>query len=97
MTELAGIFKALGDGTRLAIFELIRERCRGVGIPEDQISNTVSKIAEEFEVSLSTVSHHLKELRNADLIVCEKRGQSVHCTPNDETLKEVERFLGVML
>jgi len=41
----------------------------------------VSKIAEEFEMSLSTVSHHLKELRNAGLIVCEKRGQSVHCAP----------------
>ena len=95
MAELAGIFKALGDGTRLAIFELIRERCGGVGIPEDQVGNTVSRIADEFEVSLSTVSHHLKELRNAGLIVCEKRGQSVHCTPNEDTLKEIEGFLGV--
>lgn len=95
MTNLAGIFKALGDETRLGIFELIRERCRGVGIPGDQVDNTVSKLAEEFDVSLSTVSHHLKELRNAGLIVCEKRGQSVHCGPNEETLKEVERFLGI--
>ena len=95
MADLAGIFKALGDGTRLAIFELIRERCRGVGIPEDQVGNTVSKLAEEFDVSLSTVSHHLKELRNAGLIICEKRGQLVHCAPNEETLEEVERFLGI--
>lgn len=94
MAELAGIFKALGDRTRLAIFELIRERCHGVGIPEGQVDTTVSMIAAEFDVSLSTVSHHLKELRNAGLIACEKRGQSVHCAPNEETLKEVERFLG---
>jgi ArsR family transcriptional regulator len=92
LAELAGIFKALGDTTRLAIFELIRERCGGVGIP--QLDTTVSRIAAEFDVSLSTVSHHLKELRNAGLIVCEKRGQSVHCAPNADTLREVERFLG---
>ena len=45
-------------------------------------------------MSLSTVSHHIKELRNADLIRCEKRGQTVYCSPNTQILEEVERFVG---
>jgi DNA-binding transcriptional ArsR family regulator len=44
-------------------------------------------------LSLSTVSHHLKELRNAGLIVCQKRGQWVHCAPNGEILKQVRDFV----
>jgi DNA-binding transcriptional ArsR family regulator len=39
------------------------------------------------------VSHHIKELRNADLIRCEKRGQTVYCTPNTAILEEIGRFL----
>jgi len=35
----------------------------------------------EIDVSLSTVSHYLKELRSAGLIRCEKGGQTVSCTP----------------
>lgn len=55
--------------------------------------NSVSQIAARFEVTLSTVSHHLKELRNAGLIRCEKHGQTVCCSADPGALEEVERFL----
>ena len=65
--------------------------------PEDanpvDAGNSVSEIASQFDLSLSTVSHHLKELRNAGLIICEKRGQWVYCRPNPEVLKDIEGFL----
>ena len=94
--DLARVFKALSDPNRLAILQLVRERgsaCCGTGaLPE---RGCVSEIAEEFDLALSTVSHHVKELKNAGLIQCVKRGQWVYCLPNLELLKKVSRFVAV--
>jgi ArsR family transcriptional regulator len=92
--ELAKIFKALSDPTRLAILEQLRECCgASCCVSEEQESRNVSEIAERFELALSTVSHHLKELRDAGLIVCTKRGKRVHCAIDTEALKKVKEFL----
>jgi ArsR family transcriptional regulator len=91
-TDLARVFKALSDPTRLAIYQLIRAGGGGT-YTDEQVENSISQIASRFDVSLSTVSHHIKELRNADLIRCEKRGQTVYCSPNAEILEEVEQFV----
>ena len=97
MTELdrlSRIFKALSDPNRLAILALIRERCAGgCRLSAEDEGNSVSAIADEFDLALSTVSHHLKELRNAGLIVCEKRGQWVYCAPDEDALKEIADFI----
>jgi ArsR family transcriptional regulator len=91
--ELARIFKALSDPNRLKILQLLRECCpTGCRLSEADERNSVSKVAEQFDLSLSTVSHHLKELRNAGLIVCEKRGQTVYCGPNEEMLQKLADF-----
>ena len=93
MTDLAGIFKALSDPNRLQIFQLLRKRCgRGCRVPAGESGNTVSELAAEFDLALSTVSHHLKELKNAGLITCEKRGLWVYCAPNEEILKRIGSF-----
>ena len=91
MADLTRIFKALGDPTRLAIFELVRN-CGGAGCSEDEASDSLSQIAERFHLSLSTVSHHVKELRNAGLISCEKRGQRLFCWVDPAVLQELEHF-----
>jgi len=93
--DLARVFKALSDPTRLAIYEIIRAGGGGA-YSEEQVQNSISEIAAHLDVSLSTVSHHIKELRNADLIRCEKRGQTVYCSPNTEILEDVERFAQVV-
>lgn len=93
--DLAKIFRALGDPSRLAIFQLVRECCReDAGHSTDELRNSVSEIAGQFNLSLSTVSHHLKELRSAGLIKCERQGQHIFCSVNPEVLVEVERFIG---
>jgi ArsR family transcriptional regulator len=94
MDDLARIFKALSDANRLAILQLIRQRCGPeCKLPVAETGNSVSEIAAQFDLSLSTVSHHLKELKNAGLIHCHKRGQWVHCAPNEEALKRIGDFL----
>lgn len=92
--DLPKIFKALSDENRLAIFQLIRDGCSpDRPLTEAQVGSYVSEIAQHFDLALSTVSHHLKELRNAGLINCRKEGQWVYCTPNYEVLQELEAFL----
>ena len=92
--DLARIFRALGDPSRLAIFELVRSCCReDQGRSAADLKNSVSEIAREFDLSLSTVSHHLKELRTAGLILCERRGQHIFCSVDPSVLADVEVFV----
>ena len=91
MADMAKVFKALSDPTRLAIFELVR-KCGTEGCTEDQAADSLSQIAERFGLSLSTVSHHVKELRSSGLITCEKDGQRLHCWVDPDVLTELEQF-----
>ncbi|MCB1290730.1 metalloregulator ArsR/SmtB family transcription factor [Mycolicibacterium sp.] len=68
--ELARIFKALGDPVRLRILSLIASHAGG--------ECCVCDIAPAFEVSQPTISHHLKTLREAGLLDCERRGTWVY-------------------
>jgi DNA-binding transcriptional ArsR family regulator len=69
---------------------------RGRRGAQEDAGDTVSKLAAEFTLTLSTVSHHLREPKNAGLIRCEKVGQSVYCVPDVERVEDVERFLEVL-
>jgi DNA-binding transcriptional ArsR family regulator len=92
--DLAKIFRALGDPSRLAIFEVVRDCCaEDSPHSADDLRSSVSEIARQFDLSLSTVSHHLKELRTAGLIRCERQGQHIFCSVDPEALGIVEQFL----
>lgn len=60
------IFKALADGTRRSVLELLR-----------QGPMTAGDLAEHFDVAKSTMSAHFAVLREAGLVASEKRAQSV--------------------
>lgn len=92
--ELAQVFRALGDPTRLAIFEVIRANADPAeGHPPEEIARSISQIAAGFDLTLSTVSHHIKELRRAGLVQCERRGQSFHCAVREDVLADLGSFL----
>ncbi|HVW80793.1 MAG TPA: metalloregulator ArsR/SmtB family transcription factor [Mycobacteriales bacterium] len=62
--KIAGLLKALADPTRLRLMSLIAatdEAC-------------VCDLTSPFDVSQPTISHHLKVLRDAGLVDCERRG-----------------------
>ena len=67
---LARMFKALGDPVRLRILSLIASHAGG--------ECCVCDISPAFEVSQPTISHHLKALREAGLLDCERRGTWVY-------------------
>ncbi len=68
--ELARMFKALGDPVRLRILSLVASHEGG--------QCCVCEISPAFEVSQPTISHHLKTLREAGLLDCERRGTWVY-------------------
>ncbi|NQT84420.1 winged helix-turn-helix transcriptional regulator [bacterium] len=84
--KLARIFKALSVETRVRIVQLLKERSLCVGA-----------ISAMLDVTQGAVSQHLRVLRDADLVVSEKRGYYVHYRLNDKTLDKwrdvAQRFL----
>lgn len=72
------IFKALNDETRRQILELLREKDMNAG-----------DIADHFQISKPSISHHLEILKNADLISQQKKGQFIIYSLNTTVFEEV--------
>ncbi|MEZ5152917.1 ArsR/SmtB family transcription factor [Rhodococcus zopfii] len=69
-SDLARMFKALGDPVRLRMLSLIASHENG--------ESCVCDISPAFALSQPTISHHLKVLREAGLLDCERRGTWVY-------------------
>ena len=98
----ATLFKALGDPTRLRIFEFLRGQCCPIALEEDgsvhpvrgkSVGEVCCHILGEEKIT-STFSHHLKELRIAGLVETEREGKHILCRLNPETLQAVEGYWG---
>jgi len=80
------IFKALGHPTRLQIVEKLAdgEQC-------------VCHLLEMFNVEMSTLSRHLSVLKNADIVIDERRGKnifySLRCLCILDTIECMEKVL----
>lgn len=72
------LFKALNDQTRRQIVELLKENDLNAG-----------EIAEHFNISKPSISHHLDILKRADLITSEKKGQFVEYSLNTSILEDL--------
>ena len=68
--RMAGMFKALADPVRLRLFSRVAAHQSGEASVCD---------IQNVGVSQPTVSHHLKKLREAGLIISERRGTWVYC------------------
>ncbi|WP_433090453.1 ArsR/SmtB family transcription factor [Dactylosporangium sp. CA-052675] len=68
--DLARGFKALGDPVRLRLLSLIAARAGG--------EVCVCELTDAFTQTGPTISHHLKVLREAGLVDCQRRGTWVY-------------------
>ena len=75
-------FSALADPNRRLILELLARN--------GQLSAT--EICDQFQVSPSAISQHLKVLREANLVLMEKRAQQRIYQINPETMAELEQW-----
>lgn len=72
------VFKALNDPTRRKILELLRES-----------DLTAGDIADQFDMSKPSISHHLDQLKQAELVLSVKRGQYVFYSLHTSVLEDL--------
>lgn len=92
--DLAKIMKALSNENRLELFlEIARreETCF-----EDESSGCyIQDLKCSLNIGAPTISHHLKELENANLIITERRGKFLVARINHKTREMVRANLAV--
>lgn len=72
------LFRALNDATRREILELLKDG-----------DMTAGDIADHFDMSKPSISHHLDLLRQADLVASVKKGQFVLYSLNLTVMDEI--------
>jgi ArsR family transcriptional regulator len=85
--QLATLFKALSDPTRLKLVKLLNENAPG-DCPAEECNGRgflcVNALARRLGVTQSAVSQHLRILKQAGLVRSERRGSFVHYTLDTE-------------
>lgn len=100
LEQRAAAFKALGDPTRLRIFDHLCGCAQEVAVEEsgtarDVIGLTVGAICCHLngeETGRSNVSFHLKELRTVGLITMERRGKHIICAHVPDALGALAQY-----
>lgn len=86
MENIISVLKALSDETRFKIFlTLLKRRI------------CVKGLARSLMISEPAVSQHLKVLKNAGLIIGERRGYYIHYKVVEETVRELIAAFGAFL
>ena len=84
--DVNGILSLLADNTRLRILKILR-----------QGEKNVSKIVEGMKLSQPTVSHHLKKLEEAGLVLKRQYKRWVFYQVNKSLLKKFIESFGLEL
>jgi ArsR family transcriptional regulator len=84
---LSVAFKALGDPTRLQLMSMI------ASAPGGEIC--VCDLTPAFEISGTTISHHLKVLREAGLVDAERRASWVYYRARPGLMRQLATLLSV--
>ncbi len=76
------LFKALNDATRREILELLKDK-----------DLTAGEIADQFNISKPSISHHLDLLRQAGLVISVKEGQFIYYSLNTTVMDEMVKWV----
>jgi ArsR family transcriptional regulator len=80
--DLNALFKALNDPTRREILEILKEK-----------DLTAGEIADHFNISKPSISHHLDLLRQAGLVISVKEGQFMYYSLNTTVMDEMLKWI----
>ena len=84
----AGLFKALGDAYRLTILATLARA-------DDEVC--VCDFTSALPLNQPTVSHHLRILRDAGLVTCERRGTWVYYRLAADAKARIDGALGSLI
>ena len=82
--RLATVAKALADPTRVQLVDVLRKHAGQV---------CVCELQPLFDIKQSTLSEHLKKLRDVGLVGVERRGLWAYYYVNPEALEELSSWL----
>jgi DNA-binding transcriptional ArsR family regulator len=85
--QLANTLKALGHPARIAIIEYLLEKQ----------SCICGDIVNELPLSQPTISQHLKELKNVNIIQGSIDGNSICYCLNVETFQKIEKYIQLII
>ncbi|MDD2482385.1 MAG: autorepressor SdpR family transcription factor [Lutispora sp.] len=71
-------FKALSDPTRRKIIQMLKEK-----------DMTAGDIADQFDMTKPSISHHLNILKQAQLVIDQRKGQNIYYSLNTTVFQEV--------
>jgi ArsR family transcriptional regulator len=91
--KMAKIFKALSNENRLELYLKIAE-AHEAGF-EAGGKCWVADITACLSIGAPTISHHIKELVNAELITTEKKGKFLICRVNEKLVTQVSKILAM--
>ncbi len=84
LEKLAELFKALSDPTRLKLVKFLSQHKR---------PKCVNALTKSLNISQSAVSQHLKVLKQADIVIGERRGNFVHYEYNGAHMESIKKRL----
>jgi len=84
-TDAVSAFLALGQESRLNIFRLI--------VQKGDLGLTPTQIIEKLGIPNATLSFHLKELVQANLLLVERQSRNLIYRPNALLVKRLSEFL----
>ena len=76
------LFKALNDATRRQILEMLHKK-----------DLTAGEIADKFNISFPSISHHLDLLKQAKLVTTKKEGQFVYYSLNTTVMDDILKWI----
>ena len=91
--DIARAFKALSNPNRLRIYQEILWRQRHDVGPAEDSGCLLYDFINSLKIGAPTISHHVKELVNANLIRVERNGKFLTCYLNTDMRRRLADFL----
>lgn len=79
--KIQQMFEALSDENRRKILELLKKK-----------DMSVNEIAEHFNITGASLSHHLNKLKSADLVVSKRFGQQIIYSIHTSVFEDLSTF-----
>ncbi len=83
--EAEKIFQSMGNETRIKIFKTL--------VKYNKVGICSTEIAKQLEIPQNTISFHLTNMKNANLVISNKEGKNVIYKVQNETFEKLQNYL----